>query len=802
MEGLSVSSQSANQSMVQVNVEVGLQDGGGASQWSTYCKEDLMRGGEELSFEGLRAERYNQQKDKEREEKMRYLKQQKEELSQELEEKSLLLKKSQVFLRPDEKGLCVRVQFPTKPNQNQEQNRPPGAEMEGLSVSSQSANQSMVQVNVEVGLQDGGGASQWSTYCKEDLMRGGEELSFEGLRAERYNQQKDKEREEKMRYLKQQKEELSQELEEKSLLLKKSQVFLRPDEKGLCVRVQFPTKPNQNQEQNRPPGAEMEGLSVSSQSANQSMVQVNVEVGLQDGGGASQWSTYCKEDLMRGGEELSFEGLRAERYNQQKDKEREEKMRYLKQQKEELSQELEEKSLLLKKSQVFLRPDEKGLCVRVQFPTKPNQNQEQNRPPGAEMEGLSVSSQSANQSMVQVNVEVGLQDGGGASQWSTYCKEDLMRGGEELSFEGLRAERYNQQKDKEREEKMRYLKQQKEELSQELEEKSLLLKKSQVFLRPDEKGLCVRVQFPTKPNQNQEQNRPPGAEMEGLSVSSQSANQSMVQVNVEVGLQDGGGASQWSTYCKEDLMRGGEELSFEGLRAERYNQQKDKEREEKMRYLKQQKEELSQELEKISLLLKKSQVFLRPDEKGLCVRVQFPTKPNQNQEQNRPPGAEMEGLSVSSQSANQSMVQVNVEVGLQDGGGASQWSTYCKEDLMRGGEELSFEGLRAERYNQQKDKEREEKMRYLKQQKEELSQELEEKDIFVCRDLVKRMPPIRESKYSLFALPGGDPARSDGVHFTGLSSEKVRFREANGARGRSETGDLAIHLAVWIKTPG
>ncbi|PWA28325.1 hypothetical protein CCH79_00019008 [Gambusia affinis] len=180
MEGLSVSSQSANESTVQV--EAGLQDGGGASLWSPYCNEDLMRGGEELCFEELRAERYNQQKRKEMEEKMRHLKEQQEQLSQELEEKKkLLLRKSQqisnvdqpaaapfrildesgsvesagksalssdelpddVFLRPDEKGLCVRVQFPTRPDQNQQQNQPP--ELSGSNSSPLEQNQEQNQ---------------------------------------------------------------------------------------------------------------------------------------------------------------------------------------------------------------------------------------------------------------------------------------------------------------------------------------------------------------------------------------------------------------------------------------------------------------------------------------------------------------------------------------------------------------------------------------------------------------------------------------------------------------------------------
>ncbi|KAM4712773.1 mitotic checkpoint serine/threonine-protein kinase BUB1 beta [Anableps anableps] len=166
--------------------------------------------------------------------------------------------------------------------------------------------------------------------------------------------------------------------------------------------------------------------------------------------------------------------------------------------------------------------------------------------------GPSVCYQSAHPDMMQANIGAELQDEGGADQCSPYCKEELMRGGEELCFEELRAERYNLQKQKEMEEKMRHLKEQQEQLSQELEEKKrlLLLKKTQqindldqppaaapfkildeslpgseepagssepssnelpddVFLRPDEMGLCVRVQLPPWPGQNH-QNQPTG----------------------------------------------------------------------------------------------------------------------------------------------------------------------------------------------------------------------------------------------------------------------------------------------------
>nr|XP_046229449.1 uncharacterized protein bub1ba [Scatophagus argus] len=152
---------SAHQSESSVQTHLGggagLQQECGANQRSAYCKELLMRGGTEFSFEELRAERYNKQQSFQLDEKLRCLKELKEQLSVELEEKKklLLLRKSQqqvvpegsasqirgcgpavspfqiydesqsaaaqpagdklqddVFLRPDESALCLKIQYP------------------------------------------------------------------------------------------------------------------------------------------------------------------------------------------------------------------------------------------------------------------------------------------------------------------------------------------------------------------------------------------------------------------------------------------------------------------------------------------------------------------------------------------------------------------------------------------------------------------------------------------------------------------------------------------------------------------
>ncbi|XP_051816752.1 mitotic checkpoint serine/threonine-protein kinase BUB1 beta isoform X2 [Acanthochromis polyacanthus] len=167
--------------------------------------------------------------------------------------------------------------------------------------------------------------------------------------------------------------------------------------------------------------------------------------------------------------------------------------------------------------------------------------------------GSSAYMQSAYQSEAHPNAGVGLQEEGDANKRSAYCKDLLIReGGEELSFEELRAERYNQRKQREMEEKLKHLMEEEEKLTQELEEKKrlLALRRSQpelphrassqssdsgeapaaasfqiydesqsaaaqpsgnlqpstdelpddVFLHPDERGLCLKIQHPRQPD--------------------------------------------------------------------------------------------------------------------------------------------------------------------------------------------------------------------------------------------------------------------------------------------------------------
>ncbi|XP_041831442.1 mitotic checkpoint serine/threonine-protein kinase BUB1 beta isoform X2 [Melanotaenia boesemani] len=163
---------SVNHSEIDKEMEACTHKDDGGNQQSAYCKNLLMSGGEEMSFEELRAESYNQGKQREMEEKLRRLKQEKEQLSQELEAKRLLLLgRSQqlshhrgttldtdssqvkvpgpptaaasfhiyvdsqsaaakpagnseaspfelpddVFMHPDERGLSVKIQFPPRP---------------------------------------------------------------------------------------------------------------------------------------------------------------------------------------------------------------------------------------------------------------------------------------------------------------------------------------------------------------------------------------------------------------------------------------------------------------------------------------------------------------------------------------------------------------------------------------------------------------------------------------------------------------------------------------------------------------
>ncbi|XP_029902580.1 mitotic checkpoint serine/threonine-protein kinase BUB1 beta-like isoform X2 [Myripristis murdjan] len=137
----------------------------------------------------------------------------------------------------------------------------------------------------------------------------------------------------------------------------------------------------------------------------------------------------------------------------------------------------------------------------------------------------------------------GVREEGGAKEQSMYCKDELLNGTTELSFEELRAQRYFQRKRQERNEELKQLDAEKQQLRQQLEHKQRLLQlhKTQeapgstcrpqgatpfqvydesqalsaaaarpsgtsrapadvmpddVFLRPDEKGLCLKVQLP------------------------------------------------------------------------------------------------------------------------------------------------------------------------------------------------------------------------------------------------------------------------------------------------------------------
>ncbi|KAM4522424.1 uncharacterized protein bub1ba isoform 2-T2 [Odontesthes bonariensis] len=137
--------QPPNQSRDHLKTEACLQEEGGANQWSAYCKDELMRGGEELSFEELRAERSNQKKKKKKkmmEEKLTCLKDEEKQLCQELEKKKKYQNttadtdsglppaaarpagnteassdglQDDVFLHSGESGLCVEIQFPPRP---------------------------------------------------------------------------------------------------------------------------------------------------------------------------------------------------------------------------------------------------------------------------------------------------------------------------------------------------------------------------------------------------------------------------------------------------------------------------------------------------------------------------------------------------------------------------------------------------------------------------------------------------------------------------------------------------------------
>ncbi|XP_068564425.1 mitotic checkpoint serine/threonine-protein kinase BUB1 beta isoform X2 [Cebidichthys violaceus] len=104
--------------------------------------------------------------------------------------------------------------------------------------------------------------------------------------------------------------------------------------------------------------------------------------------------------------------------------------------------------------------------------------------------------------------------------------------------------------------------------------------------------------------------------------------------------------------------------------------------------------------------------------------------------------------------------------GLQKQGEANQVSAYCKELLMRGGREFSFEEMRAERFNQRQQQQLDEKLRLLKETMDHLSQELEDKKrLLQIRDSAE--PPaasflqIYDESQSAAARPAGETSHKD-----------------------------------------
>ncbi|XP_029351720.1 mitotic checkpoint serine/threonine-protein kinase BUB1 beta [Echeneis naucrates] len=131
------------------------------------------------------------------------------------------------------------------------------------------------------------------------------------------------------------------------------------------------------------------------------------------------------------------------------------------------------------------------------------------------------------------------------------------------------------------------------------------------------------------------------------------------------------------------------------------------------------------------------------------------------------------------QSARQSKTHFSAGVGLQEEGGAFEYNVYCKELLMRGGEEYTFEELRAQRYFQQRQKEMDERLRHLKEVKEQLSQELEDK---------KRLLLLRTSQVVNEALPS--QTRDSGLPSVAASSFQIYDETQSAATQPSGNSEL------------
>ncbi|XP_068198111.1 mitotic checkpoint serine/threonine-protein kinase BUB1 beta isoform X2 [Antennarius striatus] len=97
--------------------------------------------------------------------------------------------------------------------------------------------------------------------------------------------------------------------------------------------------------------------------------------------------------------------------------------------------------------------------------------------PGGSSADTQSKGQGESPSQTRLSRGAGLQEEeGGANQTSAYCKELLMRGRTEFSFEELRAQKYKQQNQEQLDETLRRLTAVEERLSLELEEKTKLLR--------------------------------------------------------------------------------------------------------------------------------------------------------------------------------------------------------------------------------------------------------------------------------------------------------------------------------------
>ncbi|XP_044024107.1 mitotic checkpoint serine/threonine-protein kinase BUB1 beta isoform X2 [Siniperca chuatsi] len=132
--------------------------------------------------------------------------------------------------------------------------------------------------------------------------------------------------------------------------------------------------------------------------------------------------------------------------------------------------------------------------------------------------------------------------------------------------------------------------------------------------------------------------------------------------------------------------------------------------------------------------------------------------------------------------------------GLQEEGEAVQRSAYCKELLMRGGTEFSFEELRAEGFNQRKQQELDEKLRRVTEVKEQLSLELEEKQRLLRDALIRTPQVVPEGSASPISDSAGPPAATSFQIY-----DESRSAAARPAGRSSETSADELQDDVFLR---